>query len=100
MLDGRVKTAVGLLLAGGALLGIDQGPTGPVQLLGLLAVAQGASVTTARALGLLTVGATGYGLSLRFDPLAQRSLGAARTGSVFAWARVGDLGQSPLAPTL
>jgi drug/metabolite transporter (DMT)-like permease len=39
-----------------------------------------------QALGLLAVGATGYGLSLRFYMLAQRSLGAARTGSVFAFA--------------
>ena len=38
------------------------------------------------ALGLLVVGATGYGLSLRFYLLAQRAFGAARTGSVFAFA--------------
>ena len=38
------------------------------------------------ALGLVAVGATGYGLSLRFYLLAQRTLGAARTGSVFAFA--------------
>jgi drug/metabolite transporter (DMT)-like permease len=38
------------------------------------------------AIGLLLVGATGYGLSLRFYLLAQRSFGAARTGSVFAFA--------------
>lgn len=38
------------------------------------------------ALGLLAVGATGYGLSLRFYLLAQREFGAARTGSVFAFA--------------
>ena len=38
------------------------------------------------ALGLLVVGATGYGLSLRFYLLAQREFGAARTGSVFAFA--------------
>jgi drug/metabolite transporter (DMT)-like permease len=36
--------------------------------------------------GLLLVGATGYGLSLRFYLLAQRAFGAARTGSVFAFA--------------
>jgi drug/metabolite transporter (DMT)-like permease len=36
--------------------------------------------------GLLAVGATGYGLSLRFYLLAQRRFGAARTGSVFASA--------------
>jgi len=37
-------------------------------------------------LGLLLVGATGYGLSLRLYLLAQRAFGAARTGSVFAFA--------------
>ena len=40
----------------------------------------------AAALGVLVVGATGYGLSLRLYLLAQRSFGAARTGSVFAFA--------------
>lgn len=45
------------------------------------------------ALGLLAVGATGYGLSLRFYLLAQRSFGAARTGSVFGFAPfIGALG--------
>lgn len=45
------------------------------------------------ALGLVAVGATGYGLSLRFYLLAQRSFGAARTGSVFAFAPfIGALG--------
>lgn len=38
------------------------------------------------ALGLLLVGATGYGFSLRLYLLAQRVFGAARTGSVFAFA--------------
>ena len=37
-------------------------------------------------LALLLVGATGYGLSLRFYLLAQRAFGAARTASVFAFA--------------
>jgi drug/metabolite transporter (DMT)-like permease len=41
---------------------------------------------TWNALGLFAVGATGYGLSLRLYLLAQRSFGAARTGSVFAFA--------------
>lgn len=36
--------------------------------------------------GLLLIGALGYGLSLRLYLLAQRALGAARTGSVFAFA--------------
>lgn len=38
------------------------------------------------AITLLAVGAAGYGLSLRFYLLAQRAFGAARTGSVFAFA--------------
>ena len=38
------------------------------------------------AIGLVIIGATGYGLSLRFYLLAQRTFGAARTGSVFAFA--------------
>jgi drug/metabolite transporter (DMT)-like permease len=38
------------------------------------------------ALALLAIGATGYGLSLRFYLLAQRTFGAARTGSVFSFA--------------
>jgi drug/metabolite transporter (DMT)-like permease len=37
-------------------------------------------------LALLAIGATGYGLSLRFYLLAQRAFGAARTASVFAFA--------------
>ena len=45
------------------------------------------------ALALLAVGASGYGLSLRFYLLAQREFGAARTGSVFAFAPfIGALG--------
>lgn len=36
------------------------------------------------AFALLALGASGYGLSLRFYLLAQRRIGAARTGSVFA----------------
>lgn len=44
-------------------------------------------------LALLAVGASGYGLSLRFYLLAQRAFGAARTGSVFAFAPfIGALG--------
>jgi drug/metabolite transporter (DMT)-like permease len=38
------------------------------------------------ALGLVGIGACGYGLSLRAYLLAQRAFGAARTGSVFAFA--------------
>lgn len=41
---------------------------------------------TGRALALVTIGAGGYGLSLRFYLLAQRAFGAARTGSMFAFA--------------
>lgn len=38
------------------------------------------------ALALVAIGAAGYGLSLRLYLLAQRAFGAARTGSVFAFA--------------
>lgn len=131
-LDGRVWTAMALLLAGGLLLVLDQGlrsGSGGAQLWGLLAVlvataAWGVDNTLSRALAerdpgqvvmakallgatatvllaalageprpsataalaLFTIGATGYGLSLRFYLLAQRAFGAARTGSVFAFA--------------
>jgi drug/metabolite transporter (DMT)-like permease len=128
-MDGRVWTAMLLLLAGGMVLVLDQGRAGNAQLLGLLAVllataAWGVDNTLSRALAerdpgqvvmakatlgatatallavlfdepmpsvgaalaLLAVGATGYGLSLRFYLLGQRAFGAARTGSVFAFA--------------
>ena len=53
----------------------------------ILAVAFGEALPSpGAALGLFAVGATGYGLSLRFYLLAQRAFGAARTGSVFAFA--------------
>ncbi|VTU21561.1 carboxylate/amino acid/amine transporter [Variovorax sp. PBL-H6] len=42
--------------------------------------------TFGAAVALFLVGASGYGLSLRFYLLAQRAFGAARTGSVFAFA--------------
>lgn len=42
--------------------------------------------TLTAALALMAIGATGYGLSLRFYLLAQRAFGASRTGSVFAFA--------------
>ncbi len=128
-MDGRVWTAMALLLAGGMVLVLDQGRTGGAQLWGLLAVLVataawgvdntlsralaerdpgqvvmlkallGASATSmlavvfgeplpsaAAALALFAIGASGYGLSLRFYLLAQRAFGAARTGSVFAFA--------------
>jgi drug/metabolite transporter (DMT)-like permease len=53
----------------------------------VLALLFGESLLTLTAtLALFTVGAIGYGLSLRFYLLAQRAFGAARTGSVFAFA--------------
>jgi len=128
-MDGRVWTAMFLLVAGGVVLVIDQGRGGEAQMWGLLAVllataawgvdntlsralaerdpgqvvlakaAIGTAATTilavtfgetsptvAQALALVVIGATGYGLSLRFYLLAQRAFGAARTGSVFAFA--------------
>jgi drug/metabolite transporter (DMT)-like permease len=128
-MDGRVWTAMALLLAGGMVLVLDQGRAGGAQLWGLLAVllataawgventlsralaerdpgqvvmaksVLGVTATTAlalvfreplpsagAALTLIAIGASGYGLSLRFYLLAQRAFGAARTGSVFAFA--------------
>jgi len=53
----------------------------------LLGIAAGETLPGAQsAAALLLIGATGYGLSLRFYLLAQRAFGAARTGSVFAFA--------------
>jgi drug/metabolite transporter (DMT)-like permease len=53
----------------------------------LLAAAAGqTNVSLKSALLLMAIGAAGYGASLRFYLLAQRSIGAARTGSVFATA--------------
>jgi drug/metabolite transporter (DMT)-like permease len=53
----------------------------------ILAVGLGESLPApGAALGLFAVGATGYGLSLCFYLLAQRAFGAARAGSVFAFA--------------
>ncbi len=52
-----------------------------------LALALGEPLPAAApALALLAVGLSAYGLSLRFYLLAQRAIGAARTGSVFAFA--------------
>ncbi len=45
-----------------------------------------AAISLDRALALVSIGAIGYGLSLRFYLLAQRSFGASRTGSLFAAA--------------
>ena len=54
---------------------------------GLLAVVSGEPMPAfGAALALFAIGASGYGLSLRFYLLAQRAFGAARTGSVFAFA--------------
>ena len=59
-----------------------------------LAILFGESIpTVSAAAALLVIGATGYGLSLRFYLLAQRAFGAGRTGSVFAFAPfIGALG--------
>jgi drug/metabolite transporter (DMT)-like permease len=51
----------------------------------------------AAALGLLVVGALGYGVSLRLYLTAQRQMGAARTGSVFALAPFVGALLSPIA---
>ena len=56
-------------------------------LTGAIAMMRGEPVPALWSVGVLLVcGATGYGLSLRLYLLAQRKIGAARTGSVFALA--------------
>jgi len=56
-------------------------------LTGALAALRGEAIPAlGRAAALLACGATGYGASLRLYLLAQRRIGAARTGSVFAVA--------------
>lgn len=52
----------------------------------LAAAARESWPSAVAALALLAIGAGGYGLSLRLYLLAQRAFGAARTGSVFAFA--------------
>jgi drug/metabolite transporter (DMT)-like permease len=53
----------------------------------LIAAATGETdLSLSAGVDLFLIGVTGYGLSLRFYFLAQRALGAARTGSVFATA--------------
>ncbi len=64
-----IKGALGALLTGGAGLVLADARPSPT-----------------RALVLLACGATGYGLSLKLYLLAQRAIGAARTGSIFALA--------------
>ena len=46
----------------------------------------GTTISISQGFSLLLIGAIGYGLSLRFYLLAQRSFGASRTGSLFAAA--------------
>ena len=125
----RVALAALLVFAGGAVTVAGASSSGPVGLLGALAVVAAvlswaldnvlprpfaqldpAAVVRVKALcgvaltgalaallgeprpawpqlaGLLACGATGYGLSLRLYLLAQRRMGAGRTGSVFAVA--------------
>lgn len=129
VIDRRVGSAMLLLLSGGAVLVLDRGNQGGIQLWGLLAIlaataAWGIDNTLSRgiaerdpaqvvlaksamgvlmtgglaivsaepwptgvaAMALLGIGATGYGASLQLYLLAQRTFGAARTGSVFAFA--------------
>ena len=72
----RVKALCGVLLTGGLALSTAEAQPAWLQVAGLLAC-----------------GATGYGISLRLYLLAQRRIGAGRTGSVFAVAPfVGVLG--------
>jgi drug/metabolite transporter (DMT)-like permease len=103
--DGATR-AIGLVAVAGASLGwaLDNALAKPLSELdpaGVVAAkaSVGAALSTCVALalaepwpallpllGLVVVGATGYGLSLRLYLLAQRELGAGRTASVFASA--------------
>jgi drug/metabolite transporter (DMT)-like permease len=103
---GGASSALGLLAVSGATLGwaLDNTLTRPLAdfdpravvfykaLLGaalsslLAVVLHDAWPAPAALLGLLACGATGFGLSLRLYLQAQRRLGAARTGSLFATA--------------
>lgn len=125
----RVLVAVGLMLSGGATLGLLGAENGAIDVLGIAAITAatfgwaldntltrpladrdpravvlakaclGAGLSIAAAfassarmpskaslLGLVICGAVGYGASLRLYLGAQRVLGAARTGSIFAFA--------------
>jgi len=63
-----------------------KGTIGAALSLGALAIAGESAPPLGPALALVACGATGYGLSLRLYLLAQRAIGAGRTGSVFAIA--------------
>jgi drug/metabolite transporter (DMT)-like permease len=105
----RAALAMALLTLGERALVLDRAQVGAAPMQGLLllaAAAFGVDNTLSRAVAerdpgqvvmfkgtlgalattLLAVGATGYGLSLRFYLVAQRAFGAARAGSVFAFA--------------
>ena len=104
--DGGVPRAIGLVAVAGASLGwaLDNALAKPLSELDPAAVVAakasvGAALSTcvalalgeswpslASLLGLVVVGATGYGVSLRLYLKAQRELGAGRTASVFASA--------------
>ncbi len=115
-------TVLGATLAWGldntlsrALADIDPGQVifskatvGAVCSLLIAAIADQMTLSLASGIGLLLIGALGYGLSLRFYLLAQRAFGAARTGSMFAAAPfigaaiafgLGERGNSPLLVT-
>jgi drug/metabolite transporter (DMT)-like permease len=63
---------------------VAKGAIGALLTGGLALLLEPASPSTWQIFGLLACGATGYGLSLQMYLLAQRRMGAARTGSVFA----------------
>jgi drug/metabolite transporter (DMT)-like permease len=85
---------------------LAKGTLGALLACALAAVAREPMPDAGDALGLLACGATGYGASLRLYLAAQRTMGAARTASVFAVAPflgalvavvLGD--RAPIAPT-
>jgi drug/metabolite transporter (DMT)-like permease len=114
---GALGLDLGLLLVGGATLGwaidntlsralaefdtgsvvVGKGVLGATLSIGVAAVLGEPLPAFSGALGLLACGALGYGGSLRLYLLAQRTLGSARTGSVFA---VGPFAGALLAAAL
>jgi drug/metabolite transporter (DMT)-like permease len=78
-----------------------KGLVGSLASLGIAAATGATWPTAAHALGIAACGAIGFGASLRLYLRAQRTLGAARTGSVFAIAPfLGVLGAAALGEPL
>jgi drug/metabolite transporter (DMT)-like permease len=83
-IDNSLSRALADLDPGQIILG--KAALGAASSLLIAIISGGISITMSQGFSLLLIGAIGYGLSLRFYLLAQRSFGASRTGSLFAAA--------------